>query len=256
MSRGGTKKARAAQEADRRKRAKANEKQAVERAKAAKAEAPKVGKGRAFLLHLSGLPATFVISFSLVLSANVGADGTPLEETYWLSPLIEDANASYFEEPGGLLFFAGILSITIALFFLAPVMVWRYVYRDWDVVRRDRSSVDNAFTVIVIALVMWLFRIVAGYSTTFHGFVQLIVLLAVYIPFFSGVLAVILPVIPGSGRVGGILPDFMKIPFTERFLLNDEERAEARTAAQAAKDLRRRQYDEARAARAARKKKK
>jgi hypothetical protein len=46
-------------------------------------------------------------------------------------------------------------------------------------------------------------------------------------------------VIPGSGRIGGILPDFLKIPFTERALMTDAERAEARAAAAAIKATRR-----------------
>ena len=81
---------------------------------------------------------------------------------------------------------------------------------------------------------------------------MLLVLLSVYVPFFSGVLGVLLPSIPGSGRIGGVLPDFMKFPFTERMLLTEPEQQAARAAAEAAKDVRRRQYEEAAAERAAR----
>ena len=258
MSRGGTKKARAAREAERRKREKLQQRQQKVKAKpkSAKTDEPKVGKGRAFLIHLAAMPAPFILSFGLVLSANVTAEGLPRTGDYWLAPLVGDANASYISEPGGLLLVAALVAITIAVFFLAPVMVWRYVYRDWDVVRRDRSAVDNSFTLIMVAVVLWIVRAIIGYTTVIHGLVQLLVLLSVYIPFFSGVLGVIIPSIPGSGRVGGILPDFMKIPFTEKMLLTEPEQQEVRAAATAAKEFRRQQYDLARAERANRKKRK
>jgi hypothetical protein len=80
----------------------------------------------------------------------------------------------------------------------------------------------------------------------------LLVLLSVYIPFFSGVLGMLLPTVQGSGRIGGVLPDFMKIPFTERMLLTEPEQRAARVALEASKDARRRQFDEAAAERAAR----
>ncbi len=252
MSRGGTKKARAAQAEARRKKEKAQKRQAEVKAKVAKSEAPKAGKGRAFLLHLSGMPAPFVASFGLVLSGFVARGDEPLEGTYWLGTLITEPNASYISEPAGFLLVAAVLSVTIALFFLSPVMVWRYAYRDWDAVRRDRSSVDNSFTLIVLAFVAWIWRAVAGYSLGFDSVAVLLVLLSVYVPFFSGVLGVLLPSVPGSGRIGGVLPDFMKFPFTERMLLTEPEQQAARAAAEAAKDVRRRQYEEAAAERAAR----
>lgn len=254
MSRGGTKKARAAQADARRKKAKAQKRQVEVKAKArgAGAEASKPGKGRAFLLHLSGMPAPFVASFGLILSGFVARGDEPIEGTYWLGSLITQPNASYFSEPAGFLFVAAVLSVTIALFFLSPVLAWRYAYRDWDVVRRDRSSVDNSFTLIVLAFIAWIYRSVAGYSLGFDSIAVLLVLLSVYIPFFSGVLGALLPVVPGSGRIGGVLPDFMKIPFTERMLLTEPEQQAARAALEASKDARRRQYDEAAAERAAR----
>ena len=251
MSRGGTKKAKAEREAELRKRAKQQQKEKAARQKATRAEGPKVGKGRAFLLHLAGLPAPFVASFGLILASRVSATGEPVDGDYWLSPLVGDPNASYFSEPGGFLLLGAVLSVTVALFFLTPVMVWRYVYRDWEPVRRDRSSVDNSFTLIVVALVLWIYRAIVGYTPAgFHGVVQIAVLLSVYVPFFSGVLGLIIPSVPGSGRIGGILPDFMKFPFTEKMLFTPSEQEEVRAAAEAAKELRRRQYEEAREERA------
>jgi hypothetical protein len=251
VSRGGTRKARAAHEAERRKRAKQQQKEQATRAKATRAEGPKVGKGRAFALHLAGLPAPFVASFGLILSSRVSATGEPVEGDYWLAPLVNDPNASYFSEPGGFLLLGAVLSVTVALFFLTPVMVWRYVYRDWEPVRRDRSSVDNSFTLIALAVVLWIYRAIAGYTpAAFHGVVQIAVLLSVYIPFFSGVLGLIIPSVPGSGRVGGILPDFMKFPFTEKMLFTPPEQEEVRAAAATAKQLRQQQFDEAREERA------
>jgi hypothetical protein len=251
VSRGGTKKARATRQAELRKKEKQQKKEQAAKSKAARADAPKVGKGRAFLLHLAGLPAPFVASFGLILSARVSATGEPVAGDYWLAPLIGDPNASYFSEPGGFLLLGAVLSVTVALFFLTPVMVWKYVYRDWEAVRRDRSSVDNSFTLIALSFVLWIYRAIVGYTPAgFHGVVQIAVLLSVYIPFFSGVLGLIIPSIPGSGRIGGILPDFMKLPFTEKMLLTPPEQEEVRAAAEAAKELRRRQYEEAREERA------
>ena len=196
-------------------------------------------------------------AYGLLISANVGRDGEPLDPSgHWLSSLMGDPNASFFQEPGGFIVFAMIWALALALFIATPVMVWKRVYRDWDVVRRDRSAVDNSFTLLAVGLLLWLYRAVVGYTPlAFHGIVQLVIVMSVYIPLFSGVLGLIMPVVPGSGRIGGILPDFMKIPFTEKMLLDESEQKEVRAAAIRAKEARQRDYEEARAARAARKKK-
>jgi hypothetical protein len=258
VARGGTRKARAAQADARRKKEQKQRRQVEGRVKAEKASGPKPGKGRAFLLHIAGIPAPFVVAYGLLLSGNVSREGEPLPpDGHWLSGLMSDPNASFFQEPAGFIVFAMVWALALALFIVTPVLVWKRVYRGWEIVRRDRSAVDNSFTLLAVGLLLWLYRMVAGYTpVAFHGLVQLLIIITVYIPLFSGVLGLVMPVVPGSGRIGGILPDFMKIPFTEKMLLSEPEQAEARAAAELAKEARVREYEEAREARAARKRRK
>jgi hypothetical protein len=241
MSRGGTKKARAAQERQRKERERAASRAAASISKKKKKkeeekqDRPKVGKGRAALLHLSGFPAPFVVAFGLVLSGYVARDGVAPTDPYWARTLIGDPNAPYWREPGGLLLAGSVLAVGVALFLVFPISVWRYAYRNRDVVERDRTSVDNAFTMLLLGVVAWVVRIAIGYSTTLDGLATMLVVLTAYVPLFSAGFALVLPPIPGMGRIGGVLPDFMKVPFTERVLLDEEEREEVRASTTAAK---------------------
>ena len=239
MSRGGTKKNRAKQDEARRKRERQAAVKAKDARKAAERERPKAGKGRAALLHLAGLPAPFIVAFGLVLTGHVLQEGAA-PTAYWAGALIGEPNAPYWREPGGLMIAGAILAVGLAVFLVLPIAVWRYAYRDKPVVERDRTSVDNAATLMAVALALWVWRIAAGYSEPFQNVVAFVVILTVYVPAFSALLALILPPVPGLGRIGGVLPDFMKLPFTEWALLDEGERAVVRASSAAAKAARRR----------------
>ncbi len=224
MSRGGTRKARAQQDAERR--------TSLRKAKVATDASKKRnrktrvrhGRGRAAVLHLSGFAAPLVLAFGLLRS------GTPSEDEveFWLKDLVGNPDASYLAEPAGLLYVGVIFVLAAAIFTLLPVRLWRRLYRSRDVVHRDRTSVDSAFTMVVITTLVWIFRIIFGYGDSIAAFAVIMSLLAVYVPIFSAVLAISMPVVPGSGRIGGILPGFLRVGFTERYLLSDEERDQLR----------------------------
>jgi hypothetical protein len=238
VSRGGTKKARAEHDRERTARRRVERKAEQERAKQAAKDRPRAGKGRAALLHVSGIAAPFVAAAGLFFSGQPEVEGT-VASGYWLSGLVADPNAPYWRQPGGLVLMVGVLMLSAALFLATPVMAWRVAYRDRPMLERDRTSVDNPFTLLSVVALAWVVRAVGGYGNGIGGVASTLVVLSIYVAVFSAVLALVLPVIPGSGRVGGILPDFLKIPFTERALMTDEERAEARAAAAAIRATRR-----------------
>ena len=235
MSRGGTKKARQEQERRRKTRERAEAKVTKEKKKADRREKPK-GKGRAALLHLSGFPAPAIVALGLLLSGNVGIGGDAPSAEYWARTLIGDANAPYWKEPGGLLLAGSVLALGFALFLVSPISAWRYAYRDHHVIDRDRTSVDNSFTMLALGVLAWIVRIAIGYSTTFNTVAGMLLGLTIYVPVFSALLALVFPPVPGMGRIGGVLPDFMKIPFTEKVLIDDEDRDVVRAATTAAKE--------------------
>jgi predicted small integral membrane protein len=172
------------------------------------------------LLHISGSLAPFFLSFSLLGSGVSSTDTEP----YWLIDIIGRPNSSYFAEPFGFLYMLVVGTVAAALFALAPVALWRRLYRDRAVIERDWTSVDSAFTLLVITGVMWVFRAVAGYGDGIFALATIVMILSAYVPIFSSLLALGMPVVPGSGRIGGILPGFLRVKFTERFLLTDEDR--------------------------------
>lgn len=221
MSRGGTRKARGVQEERRRKREREARAEASERRKRERKKRAKPGRGRAALLHLSGVVAPFTFSFGLFASGVAVGD----EEDFWMADLIDRASASYFVEPLGFVYLVLVGLLSAGLFALAPVALWRRLYRDRPLVDRDWSSVDSAFTLLAVTSVVWLLRAAAGYNTGISRFAEILTVLTIYVPIFSALLAVGMPVVPGSGRIGGILPNFMRIKFTERYLLENDERA-------------------------------
>ena len=230
MSRGGTRKARAAQAAERRARERKEKVARTARVKEAKAARPKTGRGRATLVHLSGLGAP------LVLSLTLGLAGRPSEAEpgtgYWLDGLVSDPNASYVAEPAGLIYAVASLALGWLIFLFAPLWLWRRLNRSVAAPDRDRSAVDTAFTLSAVISAVWLVRVVVGFTDPVSNFAFAMVLLSIYLPVFSGLLALLMPVVPGSGRIGGILPTFMRFPFTKRFLLTEEERRAADAAEQ------------------------
>ena len=221
MSRGGTQKARAQQKERRRKQERAAKVAAAGEPKRKRKARARQGRGRAALIHLSGFPAPLALAYGLLQSgvASAGSD------EYWLSSLVDDPNASYLSEPAGFLYLAVVVALTVLLFISAPVWVWQRAYRSHDVLVRDRTSVDGPFTMAVITAIVWVFRSIVGYTDSIAGFAVIMSILAVYVPIFSALLAVGMPVVPGSGRIGGILPGFLRMGFTERFLLTEEDRA-------------------------------
>lgn len=223
MSRGGTRKARAAHASLNRDRERRDAAETRRRAKADKAARPKAGKGRAFLLHLSGIPGPLVAGVGLLLSGVVETGGVTAQ-AYWLVGLAGDANAPYWSEPAGLAHLMVTWVLAIGAFWASPVGTWRLVYRDRPVVDRDRSAVDSAATMMALVATAWLVRALIGYVTAIGSIASVLVILALYVPTFSALLVFVLPVIPGSGRIGGILPDMVRLPFTARVLLTDEER--------------------------------
>ena len=223
MSRGGTRKARARQDARRR----TIERQSKAKSRADKPERPKRvkrGRGRAAVLHLSGFAAPLLLALGLVGSGQTLDDSSE----FWLADLISNPNASYLSEPMGLVYFVGVVALAAGVFFVAPVALWRSLYRTRDVVERDWSSVDSAFTMLAITTIVWVFRVVVGHSDAVSSFAVIMAILAVYVPIFSSLLAIGMPVVPGSGRIGGILPGFLRLRFTERVLMSDEDRERLR----------------------------
>ncbi len=232
MSRGGTKKARAEQATRRRTRKRRAQAPASSREKPKRVKQPRqAGKGRAAILHLSGLAGPLVLSLGL-LAAGEKSTGNS-SGVYWLSGLVDSPNASYVEEPAGLLYVGAVFVFAAAIFLLLPVALWRFLYRSHNVILRDRTSVDISFTMMVAIGIMWLYRIIAGFTDPLSTVALAMFTLSVYVPVFSAVLALPMPVIPGSGRIGGILPVWLRIPFTERFLLDDEQRETLRLFAEA-----------------------
>ncbi len=222
MSRGGTRKAKAAQAARSRDRLRKERVSAGVRQKAEKKEKPKQGKGAAALVHLSGFAAPILLAFGLILS---GVQ-TPVDAgtVYWLNDLVDDPNASYFSEPAGLVYAAAVFLLVAAVFVLMPIRVWRAVNRSRDVLMIDRTAVDSSFTLVAVVAGAWIFRMATGYSNPLSGVALVLLILSIYIPVFSALVALITPVIPGSGRIGGILPGFLRFNFTERYLLTDDQR--------------------------------
>jgi hypothetical protein len=225
VSRGGTKKARAAQARRLKERERKQTREAGKARKQAKKERPKHGRGRAALVHLSGVFAPLAFSILFLLSGSIQREGESTE--YWLSGLVADPNAPYWREPAGLVQMSLAFILVIVMFWGIPVGVWRAVYRHKPMIDRDWSSVDGSFTILAVAASAWIIRGLVGFNEQIEGFAFTLVLLSVYIPVFSALLALIMPVIPKSGRIGGVLPNIMRVPFTERVLMTDEERAEA-----------------------------
>lgn len=188
------------------------------------------------VLHLSGFAAPLVLGLGLYFS------GTGSEETadYWLADLIGNPNASYFAQPAGFLYAGVIFVLAAGIFMIFPVWLWRRLYRSRDILVRDWSSVDSAFTLAFITALVWIFRVVAGYSDSIGSMAVVTSVLAGYVPIFSAALAVAMPVVPGGGRIGGILPGFLRIQFTERVLFTDDEREQLRVFKEAGKQASRR----------------
>ena len=224
MSRGGTRKARARQDARRRtieRKARARQRDTP---KPGRPKRVKRGRGRAAVLHLSGFAAPLVLALGLTASGQRSDDASE----FWLADLISKPNASYFSEPIGLVYFGFVAALSASIFVVSPVGLWRRLYRERGVLERDWSSIDSALTMLVITAIAWMFRIVVGHTDTVGSFAVIMAILAVYVPIFSALLAIGMPVVPGSGRIGGILPGFLRLGFTQRFLLTDDEREELR----------------------------
>lgn len=224
MSRGGTRKARAEQEERRRKQRREAQASAKAEKKQARKRRTRAGRGRAALLHLSGFAAPFVLAFGLLRAGMASNDPPP----YWLDGLIGDPNASYLSEPGGFLYMAVVFALSAGIFAVVPAWLWRRIYRSRSVLERDRSSVDTAFTMMAVTAIAWVIRAFAGYGDSLAALAVVMSILAVYVPIFSALLTVGMPVVKGSGRIGGILPTFMRMSFTERYLMTDEQREELR----------------------------
>ncbi len=220
MSRGGTKKAREAQEERRRKRERRQRAAQQEDRATRRKKRRSQGRGRAAVLHLSGIAAPVVFAYALLISG-VGAEDT---DPFWLADLIDEPNASYFAEPLGIVYFLIAVAIMSAFFIVMPLALWRRLYRDKSVLERDFTSVDSPVTLIFVIGALWIFRAIGGYTDGVGASAAILAIFGVYVPIFSAILAIGMPVVPGRGRIGGILPNFLRIRFTERFLLSDEER--------------------------------
>jgi hypothetical protein len=140
------------------------------------------------------------------------------------------SNDPYWQEPIGLVYMLVVWSLAAAVFWLLMVVGWRWIYRKVPLLNRDWSSVDQSFTLLAVIAVAWLARGAFGYTLPLESLISMVVLLALYVPLFSAGLALVLPVVPGSGRIGGVLPNFLKIPFTRRVLMDEEERQDAAAA--------------------------
>ena len=168
--------------------------------------------------------APFVLSITLIFSGR--PSGAVRGTDYWLSNLVSDPNASYLSEPGGSIYLAISLAMGILVFLLLPLALWRRLNRNVPVALRDRAAVDSSFTLVLLLLMVWIYRAFTGYSDLISTVASAMILLSIYVPVFSALLALMMPVIPGSGRIGGILPGFLRVPFTKRFLFSPPERAE------------------------------
>ena len=227
MSRGGTRRARAEQAAlrqTRRRKERAAEPKGAKKAPkiVKKAARKKAGKGRSALVHLSGFAPPLLLALGLFSSGRVSS-AIPTNR-YWLDAYIDDPNASYIQEPAGFLYAAVVFVLAAAAFRVFPLWVWHKLTGDQSVLVRDRSAIDGSFTISIVILIVWVYRLFGGFSDTISGFAFLMLLLSVYVPVFSALLAFGMPIVPGSGRVGGILPGFLRVPFTARYLLSDEEK--------------------------------
>ena len=241
MSRGGTKRSRAQQ--DKKRRAK----QRTATAKAAQQEKKepkkKQGRAKAVLLHIMSLFAPLLLAGGAFFSGQTELDYSqdppvPQSEAWPGEALFGSSFAEYWREPRGLLLFIVALSLAAAIFWLLMVVGWKRLYRSTPLAIRDWSSVDQSITLMAVASGVWVLRGVFGYQLLIQNLLFMVLLLSLYVPLFSAALALILPVVPGSGRIGGVLPDALKFSFTRRYLLSDEEREEADEAAAAIKAAR------------------
>jgi hypothetical protein len=186
----------------------------------------------------------------------------PVDGYIELASWLDLSNDPFWQEPLGLVFMIVVWSLVAAVFWLLMVVGWRRIYRNVPFLERDWSSIDQSFTLVVVGGVAWLLRGLFGFGEGVESALSFALLLSVYVPLFSAGLALFLPIVPGSGRIGGVLPNFLKIPFTSRFLMSDEQRddaAAAQVTIKAATEATRQAEAEARAAKraekAARKKK-
>jgi len=233
LSRGGTKRARAEQERRRRIRDRAASADATRKDK--REPKPKQGRGKAVALHLMSLLAPLVMAAGLLVSGqwtvNEGEDPPGyVEAVADFQAQLGFSNDPYWQDPVGFGYMLVVWSLAAAVFWLLMVVGWRRIYRNVPFLDRDWSSVDQSFTLLVVIAVAWLARGLFGYTLTMESLVSMVFLLALYVPLFSAGLALVLPVVPGSGRVGGVLPSFLKIPFTRRFLMDEVQREDAAVA--------------------------
>ena len=229
MSRGGTKKARSAQQQQRKTRrrddATVAKKQKEERKREEKENAPK--KGKAAFLHLAGMPAPMLLAIALFLSGQA----EPREGN-------ADPLGPMWSHPVDLLALGGFLIVVAGVFWLTPVLVWRRIYRNEPLPKWDFSAVDSSFTLLVVTAVAWLLRATFGYTEWIDVTTSVLLTLSLYLPVFSAILALIMPAVPGGFRVGGVLPGPLRIPFTKRFLLTQDQKEEVAAYETTAKALR------------------
>lgn len=186
----------------------------------------------------------------------------PVDGYIELADRIGLSNDPFWQEPLGFVFMLVVWSLVGAVFWFLMVVGWRRIYRDVPFLERDWSSIDQSFTLVVLGAFAWILRALFGFGEAVESALSFAILLSIYVPLFSAGLALFLPIVPGSGRIGGVLPNFLKIPFTRRFLMSGEEREDAAAAQvtiKAATEATRQAEAEARAAKraekAARKKK-
>jgi hypothetical protein len=226
VSRGGTKKARTAQQQQRKTQQRRDVELAKkERKRQDKENAPK--KGKAAFLHLAGMPAPMVLAIALFLSGQAEPTASNSDP---LGPM--------WSNPVDLLALAGFMIVVAGVFWLTPVLVWKRIYRNEPLEKWDFSAVDSSFTLLVVVAVAWLLRAAFGYTEWIDVTTSVLLTLSLYLPVFSAVLALIMPSVPGGFRVGGVLPGPLRIPFTKRFLLNDDQREEVAAYETTAKALR------------------
>jgi hypothetical protein len=229
VSRGGTKKARAAQQRQRKTRqryaATVAKEDKKERKRQERENAPK--KGKAAFVHLAGTPAPMVLAIALFLSgqAEPTTDNPDPLGPMWSNPI-------------DLLALAGFMIVIAGVFWLTPVLVWKRVYRDEPLPKWDFSAVDSSFTLLVVVAVAWLLRATFGYTEWIDVTTSVLLTLSLYLPVFSALLALIMPAVPGGFRVGGVLPGPLRIPFTRLFLLTDDQKEEVAAYRTTAKALR------------------
>jgi hypothetical protein len=220
MSRGGTRKSQAAQAVLRRARQRKDKVGSHPQQKANRKK-EKVPKGRAPLVHLSGSLAPLILALSLFRSGM--ATSAEPADGYWLGNLVTDPDASYFREPLGLAYAGIVFAIAAAVFVIVPIRLWRRVNRAQPTLTTDRTAIDSSFTLAVLIFTVWIYRIVVGYDDGISSLAVVLLIMSAYVPAFSALMALMMPVVPGSGRIGGILPGFLRIPFTKRYLLTEEE---------------------------------